>query len=269
MEPTAIFTPFGREGPKVILCGVQTGNWGDVRDICKSGDHKKHPGLFFRLRELAEKFRFPTVFIPSPTMCNTEICFQKDFTNEIRDGVVDPTLWRGSVADGVVLSKGMAGAIASADCPTIVAYCHMAKTVIIAHGGCKSVIDHEHVLRGNNPRKNKSVVNSLMEVAVNKCGFRYTQVFITCGISGEHYPFPELGLHVIKEFGNDCIYGTSGVDLKKIIAKQFLKDYGIQCTMDFVDTVADRQSNGYTWHSYRRGKTPTEKAQRNLVLVVN
>lgn len=268
MEPTAIFTPFGREGPKVVLCGARTGDW-DFSNLQKTGDHKKCHGLLFRLNQLAERYNFPEVLVPTPTDCNCEICHLADFTARIQTEVGQVVLRRGARADGVVLSRQSAGAIASADCPTIVAYCHMVRTVIIAHGGCKSVIDHDHVLRGNPPRKNKSIVNSLMEVAVKKYGFHYTQVFITCGISGEYYTFPELALHVIKEFGADCIHGTSGIDLKKIIAKQFLKDYGIHCVADLADTFTDKQPDGYTWHSYRRGKTPAEKAQRNLVLVVN
>ncbi len=263
-EPTMSFKPFGEEGPQIALFGAKTGDW-SIDRFQQEGDHLRSPGLYFRFNRLAEENHFLIIAMPTLTDCNTKICNFGDLDVSIQNGAGSVILKRGVRADGVVLSpvSGLAGAITSADCPTIVACCPTMRTVIIAHGGCKSLI-------GNS----QSVVDEVINKAIAH-GLREIKVFITCGISGQSYTRPDLARFVSDKFGAACAVGEYGIDLKKIAARQFEK-YGVNEVMtDFIDTYLDMDECGeYLWHSYRRSgtialATPVERAKRNLVLVIN
>jgi len=249
-EPTMIFKPFGEEGPRVVLCGRSTGNW-NVRNVQVDGDHKGNHGLFFNLNILAGKYHFPDIFMPDPTSCNTMICHPEDLKARIQDGIGSVTLWRGVKADGVVLPYGSTGAIATADCPTIIAYCRAARMAIMAHSGMKSVTG--------------GVVRSIVQKAQE---YRFTTmgIFVTCGIAVRNYERVDIAPTLSER---DGVIGNL-VDVRKIISLKFGR-YGVYGVMtDTVDTYGDlNKDRKPLWHSYRRGKTPAEKAGRNLVLVVN
>lgn len=265
MEPTKIFLPFGLEGPKVALFGMNTGDWNMNRF---QNRQQYDRGLYFRLRQLAETFRFEEIYIPTPTECNTRIASVEDFPENINGGPQSLRVMRGVCADGVVLPKGKTGAIASADCPTIVVYCSVTKGVIIGHGGSKSLVDVQHVLEGKPERKYSSVVDAMMD-GVKRHGFRSPTVFITCGI--RRYRYPELADYLSGTVeGSRSAMDDPIIHLHLLIADQF-SAYGVDSVfVDTIDTYGDLSDGvGYTWHSYRRGRTPEEKARRNLVLVVN
>lgn len=262
MIPTRIFWPFGGEGPKVVLCGKGTGNWNHSR-FQGVGDHSSDTGLYFRLNTLAKNFLVGSIALLSPQECNTKILKSDEFPRHIQDGPCGVLLRKGEMADGMILPQHYAGAIASADCPTIVML--VGELVIIAHAGSKSLIDTEHVLYNSPARKYPSVVNSMMDVLRRNDLPWEPKVFITCGISAKNYRYPELAPFVKDNFGSACVTG-GGIDLKKIIAVQF-EGYNVtEVLTDSIDTYEDEESRGCPrWHSYRRDKTPA----RNLVLVVN
>ena len=263
-EPTMLFRPFGIEGPKIVLFGEKTGDWNPVC-FQEPGDHKRNTGLYFRLDNLSHQYGFRQIAMPTLTDCNTKVCCREDFAVSIQDGFGTVVLERGVRADGMILEHSFTGAIASADCPTIVVCCPTSKSVIVAHGGCKSLIDVNHILFYNPPRENESVVDEIMKMA-KLYRFCQVKVFITCGISGKNYAFPDLIQAVTDRFGKDCVSDGSGIDLKKVIAKQFSRYNVLDITTDILDTYGDCNIKGEPlWHSYRRNKTP----ERNLVLVIN
>lgn len=266
MEPTICFTPFGSDTPRIALFGKQTGNW-NPSCFQDGATWQSNPGLYSRFNSIAGRYRFSEILIPSPNGCSTLICDKKGFSTEINNGIGSVRVKRGAQVDGVILARAT-GAIASADCPTIVVYCPVIRHVIFAHAGSKSLIDIDHVLHGQSARPNKSVVDEIMKVAKNY-SFYKVKVFITCGISGPCYHFPELVHSVRTTFGHACVAGD-GIDLKKIIAQQFFQ-YGVMDVLtDNINTYADKDGKGeFLWHSYRRGKTEEEKRGRNLVLVMN
>lgn len=255
MKPTRSFSPFGSDGPKVLLFGKETGDWNTTR-FQQEGDHLRIPGLYFRLNELAKNHHFSSIAIPTPTDCNTRICHPDDFIVNIQNGIGSVVLRRGVRADGVVLPHGSTGAIASADCPTIMAYCPVMKIVIVAHGGCRSLIF------------DPSVVGEIVKVA-KAYSFCKIKVFFTCGISGRSYTRLDHVRFVSDKFGADCVIGECGIDLKKIATRQFEKFNVNEIVADLIDTHSDTNQDGeYLWHSYRRAK-PEEKTNRNFVLVIN
>lgn len=250
MKPTRCFSPFGSDGPKVLLFGKETGDWNTNR-FQQEGDHLKIPGLYFRFNGLAERYHFPSILMPTLTDCNAEICNPKDLAVNIQNGVGSVVLQKGVKADGVVLPHGLSGAIASADCPTIIAYCSTGKVAIMAHGGYKSVV--------------AGVVDAIVQKTRE---YRFTEmnVFLTCGIAGHNYERMDVA-PIMPE--RECVVGNF-VDLRKLICLKFHRHGIYDITADTIDTYGDRNGGSeHIWHSYRRGETPTEKARRNLVLVVN
>ncbi len=261
MRPTMLFSPFGKQSPRVVLFGQNTGDWNMSR---LQNSNQFDEGLYFRLSRLSGMFGFDKIYIPTPTECNTMIASPSDFVENINSGPRSLQVMRGVKADGMVLQSGSTGAIASADCPTIVAYCSVAKTVIVGHGGSRSLIDVHHVLDHKPPREHGSVVDVMVSTMASH-GFRSPQIFVTCGIRG--YMWPHLAAHIGPKYSKSahgCI-----IDLKMLIAEQFAVHGINEVTMDTIDTKQDFEAGCYTWHSHRRGETETEKAARNLVLIVN
>ncbi len=264
MEPTRVFSPFGLEGPKVVLFGKKTGNWNMSR---LQSDWQSDSGLYFRLSHLADKFGFRQIFVPTPTDCNTIIANPCDFQINANQGACTLEVMRGAMSDGMILPKRSVGAIASADCPTIILYCPVMKYIIVGHGGSKSLVDVQHVFEGKPLRRHPSVVDAMMEKAKRYC-FCSPQVFVTCGI--QKYYWPALAQHLLMgEVGSRATSGND-VNLTVLIADQFAL-HGVDGVMtDTIDTFSDPEGeDDHLWHSYRRGNTPEEKAGRNLVLVVN
>lgn len=258
MEPTVRFLPFGPSGPKVALFGKQTGDWNLSR--FNGSPNLDCSGLYFRLNQISEEIGFKELYAPLATSCNGLIVLPRDFTqdNSYNLGV---NVKRGVEADGTVILQGAAGAIASADCPTIIAHCHVVRLTIIAHGGAKSLIG---ATRPFTEFKMPSVVQEVVS-KMEQLGFRYPQVFVTCGI--RHYEWPELAQYCQKNWP-DAVLDEKAVDLRILIARQFTTYSNINNVMiDTHDTLTETDSNSgdYRWYSYRRDKSPG----RNLVLVVN
>lgn len=263
MEPTITFRPFGLEGPRVLLFGKPTGDWNPSR--LRNG-YNADQGLHFALSRLGEKYGFTKLFFPKPTECNAQLVTETGFTESVMNGACGLQVMMGVCADAMVLSHGSAGAIASADCPTIITYCPTTKKVIMAHAGAKSLVDLSHFIEGQPARNPGTVVDSVVkEMMVSCCS--WSQVFITCGI--ERYHHPALARHIFTGVPDCSAVHGEVVYLKRLIAEQFKSRGFGGVTTDLIDTLTDRDKKDYLWHSYRRGKTPEEKAGRNLVLVVN
>jgi hypothetical protein len=226
---TVVFRPFGEEGSKVVLCGKNTGDW-NVNGLQEEEDHKSFPGFFFRLNGLAERFHFLDVLMPVPTDCNAVICCPQDLTTRIQDGVGSVILHRGINADGVILPVGSTGAIASADCPTIIARSSVG-VAIIAHGGMKSILN--------------GVVNAIVRKA-EEYNFTRMKIFITCGIAGYNFQRSDVASGLPRE----CVIGNDGVDLKKLIVTKFREHNIHDVFVDTVDTYGDTDGRGNPlWHS--------------------
>ncbi len=267
MEPTRLLTPFGSRGPKVALFGTDTGDWNMSR-FQKEGDHSANLGLYFRLNQVAENC-FRRVYVPTLTDCNTVMVRNFEFPTNINRGINTVEVRCGVNADGVTLLRGEVAALATADCPTIIAHSPSMGTTIVAHAGAKSLVDMGLMSKAKKPtRKRLSVVDSVVE-EIRGHLMHDVQVFITCGI--KVYIWPELSQYLRAEGYTSAAQG-GWTDLKQLAAEQFARHGIYNVSVDTIDTVNDHKKteNGmrYLWHSYRRAKTSDEKTGRNLVLVV-
>ena len=254
------FQPFGPRGPKVMVFG-RPANW-SMNRLQKEGDHQSETGLYFRLCRLGEEYHFPQLLAPSPVEFNTKICTLEDLGVRIQNGACSVTIHRGYNADGVLLRHGQVGAIPTADCPTIVAYCQTTRQAIMAHAGLGSLVDLAHLKGGQPLREHWSVVDALMQKSLD-LGFLTTQVFVTCGI--KEYQHRDLAPLLIRYYPDTRIVEGSYVDLRLLIREQFAAHNIYTVTYDGIDTYHDRFHGQFMWHSYRRDRTP----ERNLVLVLN
>lgn len=252
MIPTQRFTPFGDEGPKILLFGKQTGDWNPTN---LQDNYQQQPGLYSRFSQVAARNHVSEIQLPTARNCNARIVSVQDYPVSIHNGATSVILKRGVEADGMILLYGQAGAIASADCPTIVVYCPVSRSVVMAHSGFRSI--------------QNGVVEAVAD-AIGRLRFNGYNIFVTCGIGVEYYERVDVAASLPER---ECVVGNN-VDLRKLIAARF-RTKGIgNVLFDSVDTYGEvGRFNGETgrhvWHSYRRAKTPAEKMGRNLVLVVN
>ena len=158
----------------------------------------------------------------------------------------------------------------TADCPTIVVYDMTSRQAIVAHAGLGSLVDIAYLLYDKAPRRHFSVVDAIVEKS-KIIGFYTMQVFVTCGIRA--YQRYDLAPVIRQHYPHTrAVIGTY-VDMRLLISEQFATHDIYHVVSDFIDTFNDykvtRFGTRYLWNSYRRGKTPAEKAKRNLVLVAN
>lgn len=246
VEPTLEFRPFGDSGPKVLLFGKQTGDW-NMSCFSPPGNYLHSPGLYSRINWIASKNYVSEICTPNPAGCNAILCSFRDHTFRVQREANSVILNRGIEADGMVLHRGQSGALATADCPTIVAFLPASGIVIMAHAGMQSLMN--------------GVIDSVMKAVYKNSSAVGMRVFITCGIAGSNYERRDMAQSLPKE----CLVDGTRVDLRKLACTKF-QAYGVKnITGDLVDTFGDRNNGNHLWHSYRRDRTPT----RNLVLVVN
>lgn len=262
MEPNVLLRPFG-SGPSVALYGAPA-NW-SVNVFQETGDYKRNPELYHRYNHISERHRLLDMFLPAPTDFNTQICDRRGFNVSIHNGVGSVRLWKGARVDGVIMPniRHLGCGMPTADCPTILAYCQTKNTSIVAHAGLRSIIDVDRIFSGVVSPRHFSVVDSIAESFGEHLS--KVKVFITCGISGDSYRYPELTQFVTERFGSDCVLGES-IDLKKVITRQFQAHGVTHILTDTINTFSDRTPSGeFMWHSYRRDRTP----KRNLILVTS
>ena len=223
--------------------------------------------MYNRFARIAEDALIPGICLPDPRSFNTVICSSKDLTQGIQGNCNEVVLYCGVMADGVVINPGQAAAIASGDCPTIVAYASGARVAIVAHAGLGSLID-EGLWAGKAPtRTHFSVVDAIVDAAKRHGVVKpdFLEVRVVCGIGPGRYERKDLA-GKIRAVWPTCVDGQN-VNMAKLITLQFERHGVLSVASDQVDTYGDQGVDGKPlWHSNRRDRNGSG---RNLVLVVN
>lgn len=264
MEPK-VLKPFGPSGPTVILFGRPFD--GSMNRL--KGNHLSDLGLFHILDDLSKNnaHRFKEVLAPSPLEFNARICSVEDLGMHIQNGAGSLIVRRGCNADGAVVRRGMAFAVSTADCRTILYYCKLSGALIVAHAGVRSLVDAGCLLGGKDPRIHSSVVDAI--VARSKtCGFYQPAAFSVCGArkieQRDLASFLRSRYPSTEDPSTEVMEGNY-LNLPLLISRQF-GEYGIKVGHDWIDTIHDRNSDGdFAWSSHRRDRTK----ERNLIVVIN
>lgn len=229
-----------------------------------------NPGIRYRMKLLAEKYRCRHVYAPNPSRFNGRIAEPDEFDVAL----VDDQIMRGPFADGVILTEpNTAFAVSSADCPTVVHYEPTTGLTVGAHAGFESLYAD---------RYRHSVIDAMVSALAAKLGSEpklYRPAFVACGIGQSAYTFDTSHPKFSEKHAMLCEYASETcpdaiteieslrfIDLAEIIRSQF-KSIGFDkrlVGMDGACTAYDRGPDGeHLWHSNRRGDK-----SRNLVLVI-
>lgn len=257
-------------GNVLVFCYGRPHNW---RGVVSSG-----PMTFFSLADLVKQKGVYDVWALQVTRGDARVSRSESFSECVGAGGV--TIHMKHKTDGVVIPRGGAFWLASADCPTIVVWCKSTGFTIAAHAGRDSLLDRKRIETGIKSREHESVVDAILEKLTNR-QIPELHVFVCCGIGGEHFVHsvddPIHGAFNvlmfkdnINRYGNDCIVGEKSrgaLSLYDLIRAQFTTR-GVpeeNITTDSVNTFGDRdEENGeHKWWSACRGDT-----ERNGVLVI-
>lgn len=260
-----------------VLCFGNPTNWA-MSGMTPEENDDFNPGIVGRLRGLLDRHRISRLYLPSPKQFNAKLARSDELTVRWMDGL----LFRGAYAEGVTLEKiGEAVAIASSDCPTLVARNGSSLLALAAHAGRESLYDHAALFDSAKPRRHESVVDAVMEALVPAGGnVRDVQAFVACGISAALFLHPQgfeknglrnqvMVRHLRDRWGEACASAdTLGrIDLREIIVSQFAAKGVPRCNIsgDQACTADDMPAKGaYRWHSHRRDKD----GGRNLVIAI-
>lgn len=274
--PTASYTLWA--GAIDVFCfGRASGDWA-LRGPGAADAERNNPGVLRRVEALSDRHGC-RIHAPVATPFNAEIVEP----DALRDAWIPGKLFRGIEADAVTLgAPGLAFAVASADCPTIVARCSATGYATAAHAGRDCLYDRGALLEGASPRRHESVVHAMIE-AFRKAGCVPADIraFICCGIGPDRFLHGSAHAsrgttnaaivgHIMARWGAGCLLGDpleGRLSLAEIIRAQFA-ELGIHPSHvghDGGDTHEDRACDGgYAWHSHRRDGD----GKRNLVLVI-
>jgi copper oxidase (laccase) domain-containing protein len=208
------------------------------------------------------------------------LCSPNDFKKEYT--IKGIKVMNGAIAEGLVIPRGSASIIYSADCPTIVYHDIKNDILITAHAGLASLIDRQKIITGFSSRSHESIIDDIMRgrIVTNN-----RKVFVLCGIGSNSYKY-DIDDPVYGERNNKILkyffdyYGTTvvptyfegGGDISLLdVTLQQLDSYGVdtlkEVIHDGVDTYLDPRFHSYYWYS-KFGKEE-EKLFRNCVLVIN
>lgn len=302
-KPTRVFPLFGdgtRTSPvEVTLCGRNNGrtDWSIAELKDKAGVAKC--SAYSLINALFGGSDRTSIYAPRPSTFNAHICAPHELT-EVYQGQIDLSneentlpprkgvkIYRGVNADGCEIPQGKYMMLASADCPTIIARSRVSGKVVAAHAGRDCLVDRTHLETGTPSRPHESVVDGIMYKFLEwNVRAQDLDVFITCGIGGGYFyhrptdqKYGATNRKLIAHFrrlGDYCVLAPDtlgGICLPAIIRAQFAK-YGVledKIANDDIDTFGDIyvDTGEAIWHSSARGKTPAEKAMRNLVVIYN
>jgi copper oxidase (laccase) domain-containing protein len=286
MEPTAILTePLMSPNTRVLV-------WGQPNDW----NFYQKTSVLEEVTALAKKHGATRVFAPNPQRCNRKVFHYLELQE--RGGMMSEIpVHNRHRADGAVLPIGGAFCIASADCPTIVVTTSSNKTVA-AHAGLRCLIPVNSIRKGRIDRRFKSIVTEIAD-RFNPLELPDMRVVICGGVGPGHYRYsihhPTYGdtNRLIVSYINDrwpsALVGATEdgiISLKALIMAQFLelshqpvptakvqnpevrKINPEKIFVDALCTASDRDENGFSFHSNSRSNNPTDKAKRNLVMVI-
>lgn len=228
--------------------------------------------------QVARELEIRTILHPQTHAFNASVCGSDEFRNQTeRDGVV---IRHDCLADGVIIPKGQAAWLRTADCPTIVARHDDSGVVIAAHAGRASLIDQECLQTGNPSRRHESVVYAICErLLANGCYHPAgIEAFSCCGIGPIFFKHPFnhpkhgrfnriMNTAIADRYGKECFEVVDGgvrsgaLKLHQLIKNQFWRQRVSPDSIrhDSVDTAVEEE-----WFSRRRG----DRIGHNTILVV-
>ncbi len=238
----------------------------EQKDLKKSTLRKK----FEQVKSLCVPKGINTIWAPTSTDFNSVISETIDFTNEITDG--EFRIYRGVMADGLEVPENDGVFLASADCPTIIAFDPQKNRLVVAHAGRNCLLDRQLIDTNTPSRDHFSVVDAV----IDKLGTNI-KVHIALGIKSKNFTHlvtdPVYGesndrmLKFIFEKYSNCFYWQpeEGQLSLSMLIKAQLEIYGVRrISWDNLDTYEDKNQNGdLLWHSYSRDRT----SKRNGILV--
>lgn len=220
------------------------------------------------------------IFCPDPRAFNATLTKASQIREKAPRGKF--IFRHGIQASGLVIPKGSAAMIASADCPTLVIANEETGTVALAHAGLGELEDLA-VIRGEAPNRNRpSVITQLINQFVGR-SFKPIRAGIFCGIGPTHFihhpkheTWGEKNQRLIEYFKQtypenhrNIVGSTLGqIDLGTLIRVQ-LEQQGLDQSQIWQDSL-DTYTNPQLW-SHRK-ETAIEKGKpdgRNLIVVTH
>jgi copper oxidase (laccase) domain-containing protein len=241
-------------------------NWKD--------DFKNHPELISILKERKIK----DVYIPhTSTFCGT-LSNSNNFS--LKSTVNGIRVMNGLYTEGLVVPKGSAVVLYSADCPTIIYHDLKNGLLIVAHAGLGSLIDKQKIIIDVASRPNESVIDELMSLAKEKETNNY-EIFVLCGIGESSFKYdindPVYGdtnkkifAYLNNHYGTQAVpFGSKkgNISLLGIIEGQ-LDSYGIN-TIKIQNDGIDTYSDPRFWSHFRNVQIGQKGLERNAILIVN
>jgi copper oxidase (laccase) domain-containing protein len=263
----------------LVLHGKRSGDWRGLYGGLPARDITRR-----KLASRIDAYGLTAAHIPNVAPANSLVVSSRsDWFKPVAFG--DVVLFDSVEADGVILERGDSFALATGDCPTIVAYAEKAGFAVAAHAGRQSLLGSFVDRPGQAPLSGKFLKDSLVAGIVQcfvdrrvSCDPREIDVFVTLGIGAAAFDHlldhPVYGAanermlrFVRREYGKRCIKDDARgtLSLRDVIEVQF-HQCGVppkNLVFDGFDTAMDREADGsFRWWSNRRGETG-----RNLVFV--
>ncbi len=231
----------------------------------------------YQIATIAHQLEVDTILWPDTRTFNAEIGEPAELKQQEKIGGV--RIYRGHLADGVVIPLSQAACLRTADCPTIVTRHDLTGEVIAAHAGRASLVDQKMVETGQPSRQLESLVHRICKRTTDfgRQTLIDFEIYSCCGIGPMQFrhptDHPQYGLsnakmnhHIALHYGTDCFLdgNTSwgALDLHRLIHNQF-QLCGVprdNIHHDQVDTAGDREK----WFSRRGG----DRIGHNTILVI-
>lgn len=241
-------------------------NWKD--------DFENHPEVISLLKERKIK----NVYLPkTSTFCGT-LDSSNNFS--LKSTVSGIKVMNGLCTEGLVVPKGSAVVLYSADCPTIFYHDLKNELLIVAHAGLGSLIDKDKIIKGKATRLNESVIDELMNLAKEKETNNH-EIFILCGIGESSFKYDindpiygeankKIFAYLNNHYGTQAVpFGSQkgNISLLGIIEGQF-DSYGIN-TLKIRNDGIDTYSDPRFWSHFQEVQLGRKGLERNAILIVN
>ncbi len=238
------------------------------------------------LAHIAQQCDVRDIYAPNSSTFNALLCDPRELYLHIAlTPEKDIMLHRGAFADGVVIPKGAAMFIASADCPTLIVHDKETDVLIAAHAGLGCLVDRSAMIHNKPERHHQSIIDVIMRYV---SGFeKKIDVQVVGGIKPKHFVYstnhPVYGeanrllLEGISDkYGPDIIQGgmeTGCISLTALIESQFNKYDASRFNIkhDGVDTYGNINETGEPkwWSHVRYAEGKQEVDGRNGVFIVH
>ncbi len=228
------------------------------------------------LISILEERNINSVYVPDASKLNGILCEPNDFKeNYYIKGI---KIMSGCEAEGMVIPRGSAVSMYSADCPTII-YHDIANDILIAaHAGLASLIDRQKIIINVASRPNESVIDEMMRYTKET---NHYEIFVVCGIGSQSYIYDirdpvhgetnrKIFCYLYSLYGEDAIprgVKMGNISLRGIIRSQFER-FGINVSNIHFDNI-DTYSDPNFWSHHRSFSLGKKEYGQNCTLVIH